>query len=142
MSFEIVDSRVSACIAGFAASVLLFGCATTPLEQAPLGPPGDAVRGREVFVSREGGHCVLCHRVPGLAVAGDVGPALDGIGARLSPGEIRYRVADITRLNPEAAMPAFHRTEGLERVAPAYAGRPVLDARQVEDLVAYLGSLR
>ncbi len=93
-------------------------------------------------MSREGGHCVLCHRVTGVAVAGDVGPALDGIGARLSPGEIRYRIADITRVNPEAVMPAFHRTEGLSRVASAHAGKPVLDARQVEDLVAYLGSLR
>ena len=118
------------------------GCAMSPIEQAPLGPPGDAAKGREVFVSREGGHCVLCHRVPGVAVAGDVGPALDGIGARLSAGEIRYRVVDITRVNPEAVMPAFHRTEGLSRVAPAHAGRPVLDARQVEDVVAYLGSLR
>ena len=123
-------------------AVLGSGCVTSPGEQAPLGPTGDAVRGREVFVSREGGHCVLCHRVPGVAVAGDVGPALDGIGARLSPGEIRYRIADITRVNPDAVMPAFHRTEGLSRVAPAYAGRPVLDARQVEDVVAYLGSLR
>jgi len=120
----------------------LSGCAAAPLEQVSLGPPGDAARGREVFVSREGGHCVLCHRVPGVAVAGDVGPALDGIGARLSPGEIRYRVVDITRVNPEAVMPAFHRTGGLARVAPAYSGKPVLDARQVEDLVAYLGSLR
>lgn len=95
-----------------------------------------------MFVAREGGHCVLCHRVPGVAVAGDVGPALDGVGARLSPGEIRYRIVDITRVNPQAVMPAFHRTEGLARVAPAYAGRPVLDAAQVEDLVAFLGSLR
>jgi sulfur-oxidizing protein SoxX len=134
------DFRRGAAVAAIV--VMAGGCATGALEQAPLGPPGDAARGREVFVSREGGHCVLCHRVPGVAVAGDVGPALDGIGSRLSPGEIRYRVVDITRVNPGAVMPAFHRTEGLSRVAPAYAGRPVLDARQVEDLVAYLGSLR
>jgi L-cysteine S-thiosulfotransferase len=125
-----------------ASAILASGCASFALEQGPLGPPGDAARGRDVFVAREGGHCVLCHRVPGVAVAGDVGPALDGIGSRLSPGEIRYRVVDITRVNPEAVMPAFHRTEGLSRVAPAYTGRPVLDARQLEDLVAYLGSLR
>jgi sulfur-oxidizing protein SoxX len=124
------------------ALVFIAGCASMQYTQAPLGPPGDAARGREVFVAREGGHCVLCHQVPGVAVAGNVGPALDGIGRRLSAGEIRYRVVDITRVNPEAVMPAFHRTEGLSRVAPAYAGRPVLDARQVEDLVAYLGSLR
>lgn len=130
--------------AGLALGIGAFviGCASLPVEQAPLGAPGDAARGREVFVAREGGHCVLCHRVPGVAVAGDVGPALDGVGARLSPGEIRYRIVDITRVNPQAVMPAFHRTEGLARVAPAYAGRPVLDAAQVEDLVAFLGSLR
>ena len=131
-------------VRGFPLIALAFvaGCVSNSHTQEPLGPIGDAIRGREVFVSREGGHCVLCHRVPGVEGAGDVGPALDGVGARLSPGEIRYRVADITRVNPEAVMPAFHRTEGLSRVAPAYAGRPVLDARQVEDLVAYLGSLR
>lgn len=123
-------------------AVVVVGCASAPLDQPPLGAPGDAARGREVFVAREGGHCVLCHRVPGVAVAGDVGPALDGVGSRLSPGEIRYRIVDITRVNPQAVMPAFHRTEGLARVAPAYAGRPVLDAAQVEDLVAFLGSLR
>lgn len=110
--------------------------------QGPLAGAGDAARGRAVFVAREGGHCVLCHRVPGVAVAGDVGPALEGVGARLTAAEIRYRIADITRVNAQAAMPAFHRTEGLARVAPAYAGRPVLEAGQVEDLVAYLSGLR
>ena len=134
------DFRRGAAVAAIV--VMAGGCATVAFEQAPLGPPGNAERGREVFVSREGGHCVLCHRVPGVAVAGDLAPALDGIGSRLSTGGIRYRVVDITRVNPQAVMPAFHRTEGLSRVAPAYVGRPVLDARQVEDLVAYLGSLR
>ena len=129
-------------IVGSLALSAIAGCATASLEQAPLGPPGDPARGREVFVSREGGHCVLCHRVPGVAVAGDVGPALDGIGTRLSAGEIRYRVVDITRVKPDAVMPAFHRTAGLERVAGAYAGRPVLDAQQVEDVVAFLAELR
>jgi L-cysteine S-thiosulfotransferase len=109
---------------------------------APLAAAGDPARGREVFVSREGGHCVLCHGAPGLAVAGDVGPPLAGIGSRLSPGQIRLRIADITRVNPDAVMPAFHRTEGLNRVAPGYAGGPVLSAQQVEDLVAWLGTLR
>lgn len=93
-------------------------------------------------MSREGGHCVLCHAVPGAAVAGDVGPSLAGVGARLTAGQIRQRIVDITRINPEAVMPTFHRTEGLTRVASAYAGQPVLAAQQVEDLVAWLGTLR
>lgn len=108
----------------------------------PLAAPGDAERGREVFVAREAGHCVLCHAVPGVAIAGDVGPSLAGVGARLDPAQLRLRVADISRVNPGATMPAFHRTAGLTRVAPQYAGKPVLDARQVEDVVAFLATLR
>jgi sulfur-oxidizing protein SoxX len=107
-----------------------------------LAPTSDAGRGREVFVSRDGGHCVLCHAAPGVATAGNVGPPLDGVGARLTPAQLRLRVADITRVNPDAAMPAFHRTDGLLRVAPAYSGKPVLSGQQVEDVVAYLGTLR
>jgi sulfur-oxidizing protein SoxX len=107
-----------------------------------LAAPGDAGRGREVFVAREGGHCVLCHSVPGVAVAGNVGPPLAGVGSRLTAGQIRLRIVDITRVNPDAAMPAFHRTKGVERVASNYAGRPALDAQQVEDLVAWLGTLK
>jgi sulfur-oxidizing protein SoxX len=109
---------------------------------AQLAPPGDPERGREVFVAREGGHCVLCHAVPGAGIAGDVGPPLAGVAARLTAGQIRLRIADITRVNPQAAMPTFHRTHDLVRVAPQYQGKPVLTAQQVEDLVAYLGTLR
>ncbi len=109
---------------------------------APLAAAGDAVRGREVFVAREGGHCVICHLAAGIVPAGDVGPALDGIARRLTPGQIRLRIVDITQVMPDAAMPAFHRREGLRRVAPAHAGQTLLAAQQVEDLVAFLGTLR
>ena len=108
----------------------------------PLAPAGDTARGRETFVSREGGHCVLCHSAPGVAQAGDVGPSLAGVGSRLTAAQIRLRIADITRVNPRSVMPTFHRTEGLVRVAPQYAGKPVLSGQQVEDLVAWLGTLR
>ena len=110
--------------------------------ETPLAPAGDAARGRQVFVSREGGHCVLCHAVPGVDVAGDVGPQLAQAGSRFSAAQLRLRIADISRVRPLAAMPTFHRTQGLTRVAPAFAGKPVLSGQQVEDLVAYLGTLR
>ena len=109
---------------------------------APFAATGDPVRGREVFMSRDGGHCVLCHAVPGAEAAGNVGPPLAGIGSRLTAAQIRLRVADITRVNPEAVMPSFHRTQGLQRVAPEFRDRPVLSAQQVEDVVAWLSSLR
>jgi sulfur-oxidizing protein SoxX len=114
------------------ALALLAGCATT----------ANVERGREIFVARDGGHCILCHSVPGVAIAGDVGPSLVGVGRRLSPAEIRDRIADITRTKPGALMPAFNRTEALKRVAPGYMGKPVLTAQQVEDLVAYLSTLQ
>ena len=110
--------------------------------EAPLAAAGDAQRGRGVFVQREQGHCVICHVVAGLAPAGNVGPALDGVGARFTAAQLRQRVVDITRVKPDAAMPAFHRRDGLNRVAAAYAGRTLLDAQQVEDLVAFLGNLK
>lgn len=85
---------------------------------------------------------MLCHRAPGVTPAGNVGPPLGGIGARLDAAELRARIADITRVYPDSVMPTFHRTQGMTRVAAAYAGKPVLDAQQVEDLVAWLGTLR
>jgi L-cysteine S-thiosulfotransferase len=120
---------------------LLLGACATP-DRPPLAPAGDPARGREVFVSREAGHCILCHRAPGIEPAGNVGPPLGGIGARLTASELRVRVADITRVYPDSVMPTFHRTEGLKRVSKAYEGKPVLSAQQVEDVVAWLGTLR
>jgi sulfur-oxidizing protein SoxX len=127
-------------------SVVAAACATPPSStdsiETPLAAAGDPVRGRDTFLARDAGHCVLCHAAPGMAIGGDVGPSLAGVGARLTPAQIRVRIADITRVNPNAAMPAFHRTQGLERVAAEYRGRPVLTGQQVEDLVAWLSTLR
>ena len=123
----------------WAPAILAGACAFPgPLPQSA----GDPVRGREVFVSREAGHCVLCHRAPGAATAGDVGPTLEGIGARLTAAEIRLRVADITQVYPDSVMPTFHRTEGMKRVSKAHEGKPVLDRQQLEDVVAWLATLK
>ena len=120
-------------------------CGSLPRDDAidePFAPGGDARRGRDLFIARDGGHCVLCHAAPAIAPAGNVGPSLAGIGSRLDKAQIRLRIADITRVNANAAMPAFHRVAGMHRVAAQYEGKPVLDAQQVEDLVAYLSTLR
>ncbi|QJR12255.1 hypothetical protein DSM104443_03340 [Usitatibacter rugosus] len=102
----------------------------------------DAERGRKVFIEREQGHCTRCHAVPGAPEAGNLGPPLHGVGARLTPAEIRVRVADITQVNPDAAMPAFRKVEGLHRVAPAYANKMLLSESQLDDVVAYLATLK
>lgn len=102
--------------------------------------PGDPARGLQIFTSREEGHCVLCHAVAGLDAEfqGNVGPPLTGIGARLTAGQIRYRIVDAQSIWPDTVMPSYYRTGGLRQVGDAYRGAPALSAEQIEDLVAYL----
>lgn len=112
---------------------------------APLdGRVGDAARGRALVVERAAANCVLCHAIPDpeLRFAGDIGPSLAGVGARLTPAQLRLRVVDMQSLAPRTPMPSYHRTAGLADVAPAWRGRPLLAAGEVEDIVAYLSTLR
>ena len=80
--------------------------------------------------------------MPGEKSFGNIAPTLAGVGARLSPAQLRLRVADSTRVNPESLMPAYYRTEGLNQVAAAFRGKPLLSAQQVEDVVAWLATLK
>ena len=112
--------------------------------RAPLAvAPGDVSRGRDVLLGRDG-NCLLCHAVPeaGGRFAGNLGPPLSGVGARLSAGQLRLRIVDSMRLNRNTIMPSYYRTAGLNRVAEAWRGKPILTAQQVEDTVAYLLTLR
>jgi sulfur-oxidizing protein SoxX len=112
---------------------------------SPLGAAkGDAVRGRALIVERDAANCVLCHAVTDSAVrySGNVGPSLDGVASRLTVAQLRLRIADNLRVNPTSTMPGYYRTEGLDRVATMYRGKPILDAGQVEDIVAYLATLK
>jgi sulfur-oxidizing protein SoxX len=131
-------------------AALLLLCAGPALAQAdgmpqPLtGTPGDATRGRAIVASRQQGLCLLCHRAPIAEerFQGDVGTDLAGAGSRWTEAQLRLRIVDGRRINPDSVMPAFHRTQGLQRVAPAQQGRPLLDAQQVEDVVAWLATLK
>lgn len=104
---------------------------------------GDAVRGRETLLGRDG-NCVLCHAVPeaGARFMGNLAPPLSGVGARLNSGQMRLRIVDSARLNRDTIMPSYYRVEGLNRVAAAWRGKPVLTAQQIEDTIAYLLTLR
>lgn len=105
------------------------------------GSLGDAARGRLVVTGRES-NCILCHAFPDVRAAGDIGPPLAGVGARLNAGQFRLRLVDSTRLNPATVMPSYYRIDGLTRVASAYQGKTVLNAEQIEDAVAYLLTLK
>ena len=108
------------------------------------GAKGDPARGRAIVANRQVGLCLLCHSgpFPEERFQGNLAPDLTAVGARFSEGEIRVRIVDPTRVNPQSIMPAYYRTEGLERVAPAYRGKTVLTAEQIEDIVAYLLTIK
>ena len=111
-----------------------------PLVEAP----GDPARGRAVVTSRQRGLCLLCHTgpFPEERFQGDLAPSLAGVGSRLSEGQIRLRLIDSRRLDPGSIMPSYYRTDGLERVGAAWRGKPVLSAEEIEDVVAFLATLR
>ena len=114
------------------------------LPQPLQGLVGDAARGRALVTDRREGLCLLCHRgpFPEERFQGDLSTDLSGAGARWTPGQLRLRLTDAKRLNPDSVMPAYHRTDGLQRVGSAWQGRPVFSAQQVEDVVAFLASLK
>jgi sulfur-oxidizing protein SoxX len=106
--------------------------------------PGDAARGRAIVANRSVGLCLLCHSgpIPEERFQGTLAPSLAGAGARWSPGQLRLRIADGARLNPDTIMPPYYRTQGLRHVAKAFEGKTILTAEQVEDVVAYLATLK
>ena len=130
-------------------------CATAQAEPAyqvvddgipqPLtATPGDAARGRAIVASRQTGLCLLCHSAPITEerFQGDLGTDLAGAGTRWSEAQLRLRLVDVRRLNPASIMPAYYRSDDLQRVGQAWQGRPILSAQQIEDVVAYLRTLR
>lgn len=113
------------------------------IPQSLTGQRGEPARGRAVVVSRQS-TCLLCHSgpFPEERFQGDLSPDLKGTGARWSEGELRLRLVDATRLNAATIMPAYYKVDGLNRVASAWRGKPILTAEQIEDVVAYLATLR
>ena len=112
---------------------------------APLAPEaGDPMRGRALVIARDNANCVLCHAVPDPAIrfAGDVGPSLAGVGRKLTVPQLRLRVADELRVNRATVMPSYYKTAGLVQVAAPYVDKPILSAREVEDIVAWLATLQ
>lgn len=114
------------------------------LPESLTGAPGDPARGRAIIANRQVGLCLLCHSgpFPEERFQGDLAPDLRGAGARWTEGQLRLRIVDSGRINPATIMPAYHRVEGLVRVAPAFRGKPILSAEQIEDVVAFLTTLR
>jgi L-cysteine S-thiosulfotransferase len=108
------------------------------------GSSGDPARGRGIVTNRQVGLCLLCHSgpFPEERLQGTLAPDLKGAGARSTEGQLRLRIVDAGRINPSSIMPAYYRADGLTRVAPLFRGKPILTADQIEDVVAFLATLR
>jgi len=108
------------------------------------GAAGDAARGRAIVLDRQRGLCLLCHAgpFPEERFQGTLAPDLAGAGARWTQGQLRLRIVDGRRLNPETIMPSYFRLDGLHRVGRAWQGRTILTAAEIEDVVAFLATLR
>jgi sulfur-oxidizing protein SoxX len=113
------------------------------IAESLTGAPGDAMRGRALVLERTN-TCILCHSgpFPEEKFQGDLAPNLAGSGSRWSIGQLRLRLVDAPRLNPGTIMPSYYRIDGLDRVAANWRGKPILSAEQIEDIVAYLATLR
>lgn len=143
------DSAVAgvqpASVAGAAVVLPAHVVVTGDAIPAPLvAAPADAVRGRAIITDRQVGLCLLCHSgpFPEHRFQGDIAPSLAGAGSRWSAGQLRLRIADPGRLNPTTIMPSYYRLDGLQQVAPSWQGKTVLTAQQIEDVIAYLRTLR
>jgi sulfur-oxidizing protein SoxX len=115
------------------------------IEKPLTGKAGDVAKGRALAITSGQGNCVICHKMPIPEVAfriGNVGPDLTEVGGRLTPAEIRMRIVNPKVVNEETIMPADYRVSGLNRVAPNFASKTMLSPEQVEDLVAYLSTLK
>lgn len=99
------------------------------------GAPGNAARGKALLAKREAANCLKCHTISDKALAGGgtKGPSLDGIGANLTPAQLRLSVVDLARVSRNTEMPSFHKSGG---------EAPKLAPQEIEDVVAYLSTLR
>jgi sulfur-oxidizing protein SoxX len=143
-SFLLVVAFAAGCDAAAAQEPLVtYDVVGEAIPKSLTGKPGDPVNGRALVVRRET-TCLLCHAgpFPDQRFQGNLSPDLTGTGARWTEGELRLRLVDATRLNQATIMPSFYRIDGLNRVARNLRGRPILTAEQIEDVVAFLMTLK
>lgn len=112
----------------------------------PLGGlQGDPVRGKKVVIDKHRGNCLACHAmpIPEEPFHGNIGPSLENIASRLNEGQLRLRVVDEKQINPMTIMPGYYRNpKHFTLVLDEYSGKTFLTAQEVEDVVAYLMTLK
>lgn len=126
-------------------ALVKFEVKNSAIAASLTGKPGNPAEGKKAVVGRQLGNCLACHQITALSQEpfhGNTGPTLDGVAGRMSEGEIRLRIVDATKANADTMMPPFYRAEGLNRVLPRFQGKTILTAEQVEDVVAFMMTLK
>lgn len=142
--FLLIAVLVVGCTSAAAQDALVsYDVAGDAIPRSLTGKPGDPANGRALVVKRET-TCLLCHSgpFPDQRFQGNLSPDLRGTGSRWTEGELRLRMVDATRLNEATIMPPFYRIDGLNRVAKNLRGKPILGAAEIEDVVAFLMTLK
>jgi sulfur-oxidizing protein SoxX len=133
------------CAAGRAEEALRpYTIAGDAIPASLTGAKGDPARGKAIVLNRQVGLCLLCHSgpFPEERFQGNMAPDLKGAGARWSEGQLRLRLVDARKLNPDTIMPPYYVVDGMTRVAQNFRGKPILSAEQIEDVVAFLATLK
>lgn len=115
------------------------------IPESLTGQPGDAANGRKLYLNRKKGNCLACHATKDMAdepFHGNVGPPMDGVASRYSEAELRMRIVNPKVVNPDTIMPAFYRADGFHRVMKDFQGKTVISAQDVEDIIAYLMTMK
>ena len=144
MALALTAGCITATSAAPGAHALPFRVVEDGIPVALTTQPGDAARGREIAANRQVGLCVLCHQLPMAAdrFQGDIATSLAGAGARWTAPQLRLRIVDSRRVNADSVMPSYYKLNGLTRVGANWRDKPILNAQQVEDVVAWLASLK
>jgi sulfur-oxidizing protein SoxX len=114
------------------------------IPKSLTGKAGDAANGRKLAIHRKKGNCLACHKmpIPEQLFHGTIGPDLAGVASRYSEAELRLRVVDPKVLNADTIMPSFYRESGYTAVLKQFKGKTIISAQDVEDIVAYLMTLK
>ncbi|WNJ98904.1 sulfur oxidation c-type cytochrome SoxX [Thalassospiraceae bacterium LMO-JJ14] len=129
----------------YAADLVKYEVVDNSVNKSLTGKAGDPQKGVKTFTNRKLGNCLACHQVTALSAQpfhGEIGPSLDGVAGRYSEGQLRMQVINAKVINPDTIMPAFYRVNGFHRVLDKFKDKPILNAEEVEDVVAYLKTLK
>ena len=145
--FGVAGAVVFCAVAAFGAragELVKYKVVVDAIPQSLTGKAGDPAKGRKTAINRKKGNCLACHvmPVPEQADHGEVGPPLNEVASRLSAGQIRLRIVNPKVVNPGTIMPAFYRTKGLHRVQKKWQGKTIISAQDVEDVTAYMMTLK